>query len=658
MNNAMQSITFKTIPIFFIILCTAWTGTAVAQPNADDVNGLRQKAYQTFEDFYEQSLTLRLKYDYAGAFVSAGHKAKLLGLAKEADLKLKGVFEETKQLRADIEAYDSDDWDTLYGVTGLWKAVYAGEFETLWLRKRVGYYIAIASPADERLRIADKIIGWCESDKNRFKNAQTKLLKAKASALIGIESKGYKQQAMEIIEEMVSSKQHDKVYFQAMLLRFNIVGYVSRDLLTPIADQIEQSEFSDDFELNAKVAFAGLKVGATKHLDEVMAKWPGSEKLIAGIILDSLYHLEKNGALSDAFLTRQSVSEISLALNAIVEKSPENYRPLLQRLDGIEKFRCSLLSYAMAESYVNDSSALAVEHYIAAATTRNIDKTLSLTKLELAQKGASIAAKLYAEDKKYCGIANRALLFYCRTADIEADAEMVDLYFETLDECLGKATAQQRLERLIKSDGHFADVVNFQIARRKIENDPTKENYVNVIKVLTKLKHHCGYIQNADAILYDIYLRIDEYIKEYPAFIDDCYFIAKRISDCGQADHQLQLVKIEFGVLAGTDTAALSKELEAINDASTAAMRCRARLMQANGAYAKAAKTWKKIYTSLQPKGNPEASYAWWQAKYYELWCVSRLASTKQADIAHAIEVLESSHENIPQFWAEKLDEL
>ena len=641
--------------IFFFILCAVLAGGSVTQPSGGDAVGLREEAYQTIEDFYEQSLSLRLKYDYAGTFVSGEHKSKLLTLGKDADLKLAEVYDKQRHLRADIEAYDGDDWDKLYGVTGLWKSVYANEFETLWLREQVGYYIALALPEQKRLKVADSIIGWCESDKNRFKNAQTKLLKAKASALIGIGSKGYRQQAMKIVEDLANSKDYDEVYFHAVLLRFDVVGDVNRTLLTEMAERVAQGELSDDFELNVRVAFAGLKIGETKYLDEVISKWPGAEKLIAEIILDSLSHLEKNGKLKDDLLARQSVSETHLALNSVIEKSAGDYIRLLERLDRIEKFRCSLLSYALAQAYVNDEPVLAVEHYIAAATTRNIDKTLSITKLELAQKGASIAAELYGRDKKYCGIAGRALLFYCRAAGAEADAETAGLYFQMIDACLGKDKAQKQLERLAGSEGHFADVASFEIARRKIENDPTKRNYVDALKVLASMEAHCGYVRNAGSILYAICMRIEEYGQEYPAFIDDCYFIAKQIGDCGgDPDRRMVLVKIEFGVLAGADSAELWQELEAIDDGSTDAMRCRARLMQAKGQYAQAAATWKKLQTNNDPK----VSYSRWQGKFYELWCLSQVATTKKADISHAVEVLKSSYDNIPLFWAKKLGEL
>ena len=456
----MQIIISKTIPriFFFILFAVCVSAFAAGKPTAYDVDALWQEAYQTVEDFHEQSLSLRLKYDHAGTFVSDEHKSKLLTLGKDTDSKLKEVYDEQRHLRADIEAYDNDDWDKLYGVTGLWKSVYASEFETQRLRKEVAYYIAIASPPDERLQIADNIIGWCDSDKNRFKNAQTKLLKAKASALIGETSKGYRQQAMQIVEDLANSKDYDKFYFHAVLLRFDIVGDVNRALLTEMAEKIAQSGFSEEFELNVRVAFAGLKIGETKYLDEVISKWPGAERFVAEIILDRLNHLEKNGKLGDDLLVRQSVSEITLALKAAIEKSAADYIRLLERLERTEKFRCSLLSYALAQAYVNENAVLAVEHYIAAATRRNIDRTLSVTKLELAQKGASIAAELYGRDKKYCGIAGRALLFYCHAAGAEADADTAALYFQTLDACLGKNKAAKQLERLAGSDDHFVVV--------------------------------------------------------------------------------------------------------------------------------------------------------------------------------------------------------
>jgi hypothetical protein len=59
-----------------------------------------------------------------------------------------------------------------------------------------------------------------------------------------------------------------------------------------------------------------------------------------------------------------------------------------------------------------------------------------------------------------------------------------------------------------------------------------------------------------------------------------------------------------------------------------------------------------------QPAEPPQHSRQWWQAKYFELEYSAKMPGVLRRDTAHAIEVLENSFNEIPQFWDEKLKKL
>ena len=86
-------------------------------------------------------------------------------------------------------------------------------------------------------------------------------------------------------------------------------------------------------------------------------------------------------------------------------------------------------------------------------------------------------------------------------------------------------------------------------------------------------------------------------------------------------------------------------------------IRCRARLSAEQLKFNKAARLWAelcRIRKSELPLTN-QRSWKWWRAKYYELYCWSRLGQTKKDDVSHSIEILENSLRNIPPLWAKKL---
>jgi hypothetical protein len=53
-----------------------------------------------------------------------------------------------------------------------------------------------------------------------------------------------------------------------------------------------------------------------------------------------------------------------------------------------------------------------------------------------------------------------------------------------------------------------------------------------------------------------------------------------------------------------------------------------------------------------------EQNWRWWRAKFFELYCWSKMAGTKKEDLLHTIEILENSYTNIPNLWSEKLNGL
>ena len=97
------------------------------------------------------------------------------------------------------------------------------------------------------------------------------------------------------------------------------------------------------------------------------------------------------------------------------------------------------------------------------------------------------------------------------------------------------------------------------------------------------------------------------------------------------------------------------ENLESVNEHILS--RCRARLLTKQGRFSEAAELWSQISKTLTVSSASAntRSRQWWMAKYYELYCWSKLPDTKKDDVLHNIEVLENSFTAIPQIWSEKL---
>jgi len=161
--------------------------------------------------------------------------------------------------------------------------------------------------------------------------------------------------------------------------------------------------------------------------------------------------------------------------------------------------------------------------------------------------------------------------------------------------------------------------------------------------------------------------QLAEKMTDFDVYIQNCDRLGQHCLKCAQPEQWplAGLICAEFTVLTAGDDKEKIAEAEKIltklehkgfdNDIDW--LRCKARLLQAKGEFAAAAAAWGRIRaankTALQVQ-----SRQWWRAKFYEIQCWSKLADTSETDVAHAIEVLEYTCGDIPEFWAVKLEAL
>jgi hypothetical protein len=89
-------------------------------------------------------------------------------------------------------------------------------------------------------------------------------------------------------------------------------------------------------------------------------------------------------------------------------------------------------------------------------------------------------------------------------------------------------------------------------------------------------------------------------------------------------------------------------------------LRFQTRLLMAQDKFEQSAKLWAKIAESRRNEttGSNQKSYGWWQAKFYELYCLAKTPQPDNRNIRHAIEVLQNTYTDIPSPWPEKLNGL
>jgi hypothetical protein len=173
-------------------------------------------------------------------------------------------------------------------------------------------------------------------------------------------------------------------------------------------------------------------------------------------------------------------------------------------------------------------------------------------------------------------------------------------------------------------------------------------------------ENHCEHTEQAIMLLSEVVEKIDE-LNESAAGGKDFARLAENCCNCPQSanSRQAKLFMAETGVFAAEKDAGKLERIEKLLNSiepnegvlDIDFIRCRGRLFAEQGKYERAAQAWSEVCKAEETK----QSEHWWRAKYYELYCWSQRRQTDKADLAHTIEVLEKTYEQVPAFWAEKL---
>ncbi len=741
----------KLVVSGILVLCIL-SGEVFAQalPSEDDISAQAEAAQKSLERFMRESIGPRLAYEYKGYFFDEKDAARLAGLARGASLELGEIYNGQEVLRKQIEDYEGDDWDLLYGATGLWRKVCADGTKTLLFKGQVDYFAGLALKQQDRVRILGDIIRRCKTNGDKWGPAGN-LLMAKA-----LELAGRNEAANKALGPIYSSKNlSDAVYFRAEILKYRLSGINSTELLKRLFQRAGKSPCADDFELHLQLAFLALRLGETGLLEEVIEKWPEAEDFAGGVILSEMEYQRAGGRLTEEALLGKSIFEITLAVKAARRRRVEQYKELLEAICGEKEFQTGFILYVAAQSYRESSPALAVEYYLGAvrAQQRQRNNELEIGAVQIARQGAQLAHRVYYEEPVGRGIARDMIDYYCEIAGERVDETIQYLYSRLLkdegrsgearkllrkiSQGAGKYSKQARLDLIVgelKSDSadravrtkmieELEDLIasggsmgeQDRLARAEatdlccqllLEEDDDKsarkvielldgaegldvqksailkagallrlERLPDAVRELLAVAepNGCELAERGMEVLIAVLAGdIDECAEEmtdFAEYIDNCDRLARYCLACAEEEWEpvAGVICAEFGVLAAGDDRGKLGEAEEIliklagqgydNDIDW--LRCKARLLMAKGEFEAAGGAWGRVRAATRTAGaSQKQGRRWWRAKFYEIQCWGKLGDTTGADVAHAVEVLESSFSDIPRFWAAKLEGL
>ena len=586
----------KKFKTYFIAIIFLYS-TGFADNNATEV----------VEKFMRDSVEYRLSYLYRNKFCKDSDREKLRISAKKACRELDAIVSVYRSQKKRIEEYSGDDWDVKFGVTGRWRQVVSDFDSAVQLRNKMDYYLALPSDPNEK--------GGNE-------------------------------------------------------------GFVEAD--------------ANGFEASVRTAFAQLRTGDDSGLSNVIEQWSQTRYFFGQIVLD---HLESSGDF-DGLTTL----ETKLAAESALAADCSRYKNILAEFAKSHQFAEPIVLYAAGVGYAQSEPNQAIEYFIQASRSSGEIGLVS------AAEAARVVYQLYNSSQSDCPFAINVFRNYMDVAGEQVDETLQYCYSQVLRGCGEETEAAPVLEKIAAGNGQFAHQAEFELILSSQEKNKAEKLRRLIDKILNSdpvdkqlryevLTAYCrGQLESADindvltvidvvAEIKEVDCRLGEYvlvalskiverIDEYEAdlldsVVQNCYNVAGGYFNCfeGQQKTSTRLLRAELGFFAGTDidVRQFLESLEAVVDNNSVdALRCRARLLMAEGKYESAGILWSKIADSKRSltKANSLCNWQWSRAKFYELNCASKIKQADADEIKHSIEVLLYSRSDIPAFWKKKLMEM
>ena len=649
-------------------------------PTAQDINDTLQKAKQTYNSFFEQTFIIRMQYEYSGRFLNQQDKDALCKAAQQASAGLEQIANTQSAMKKAIEAYQKDDWETLFGQTGLWRKLTADLANTQTAKLEIDYCLA-------------RVTGNLKIEPQFFNT----LAKSGLSRCAPI---------------------------KASLEKIKYLGQSEPNELDNIADSLAKSDCKENPEMLLLLEILQNKYASDK-LQSTLSRSSRATDLFAKLILADIS--------SDNDLNSLNTITAELAAVAASTAKPVANKEMLLAIADSNKLKTPGTLGIAATPFIESDPAKAIELLIESSDlqTRQKEPLLDIDSRATAEYAAKLAYDNFTQNNIDCNLALAAFENYTRITSNKMSDQIQYHYGEILLDCDKAQDASVIFTKLAdgpKSIWH--DKAAFALLKIKIDGDLEK-----ILPQLRQFILNCTGQDEQKRLLrleaMDLYCRktlardSNESASQVVTLLDTAeqtpglqydLFRAQALCQLGHLEESARYMskavigdsnssatlaaqiaskiidKIELWqkdandfnqLLKNCDTLAefayksantyqtnlLLAEVSLIegkkiewplpsNNEDIIWLRVQARLLMAQEKFDQSAKLWAKI---AEMRRNDltiqnQKSYGWWQAKFYELDCLAKSPSADKQNIAHVINVLSGSNTQIPAPWPEKLD--
>jgi hypothetical protein len=440
----MRSISDFRFLILAIILIFAASCSSVADVR-QDLDSLANQARYIADEFMQQSVELRLGYEYRQGFTSDADAQSLRQLARKATSELEDILRQQEKMKKQIENYSGEDWDRRYGDSGVWRMLTVDICSTVVLRCQIDCYLAAASPQHEQAGILNNSLDQLS---RLPESANVLLVKADVYSLLGRSDQGSKELAAELYRKiLIADKTPDEIYFPAAVAAQKLNPPESVQVLDELAARILRSKCKDNFELNMTLAFLQRRSGSTAVLAKAVRRWPQARVFVGRLILSDLM------AQPSPRVSGLSVFDVDCVAAAALQDNPAKYQNLLEAMSQTPDFQTGRILYAAAIANSEKSPAMAIELFIKASGAAREPNDGYEPPAAIAKQGAVLALNFFKNEPAKCELVKHAVENYFALADNLIDEKIEYSYGDVLSDCGDSSAAEKLLQKIAARTG-------------------------------------------------------------------------------------------------------------------------------------------------------------------------------------------------------------
>ena len=373
-----------------------------------------------------------------------------------------------------IESYPGQNWDQLFGQTGLWKKSKQTSYLIRYLKVEVDYYRIFTSHDNLKRRILIDLLSEIKEIESNCSFSKVQLLKAKLYANSLDIDPILKSETQKQIQQLLEKEKSTPIYFQTLLLSYQI-DFPSDEEFANTIESLEKN-LPDDQNLKMRFALLAYRKGSEDLLKESLLQNTSYVYPISKLMLDKLQIKLSGSQVTIDQISNLSFSERELISHAIINASdPSKYKQITELFSLDSSSQPGYVStYAQAMIQAEDSPKVSLKMMAEAlqrcSTTEVLQKEYS--KSLLAYKMAYFAYQLYQKTPETAQQAADIFELYIQANKSEKiDSELIYSFACDLSQ-IHLPLAKSLLKLLVENDtSRFARLAQLDLLSLSLEDE-------------------------------------------------------------------------------------------------------------------------------------------------------------------------------------------